>query len=81
MYQLFNSSGDTRVNSIRWLLDISVQLFWSFLRDSSLGCPKNCCNLAEILVLWASIVQQCLREVYREISAYKKSAGIMNCLE
>ena len=36
----------------RWLLDISVQLFWRFLRDNSLGRPRNCCNLDEILISW-----------------------------
>ncbi len=35
----------------RWLLDISVQLFWHFLRDNSLGWPENCCNLDEMLIL------------------------------
>ena len=36
----------------RWLLDISVRLFWRFLRDNSLGRPENCCNLNGILILW-----------------------------
>lgn len=36
----------------RRLLDISVQLFWRFLRDNSLGRPENCRNLNEILILW-----------------------------
>ncbi len=35
----------------RWLLEISVQLFWRFLRDNSLGWPENYCNLDEILIL------------------------------
>jgi len=36
----------------RWLLDISVQLFWRFLRENSLGRPENCGNLNEILIFW-----------------------------
>ena len=38
-------------SSKRWLLEISVQLSWRFLRDNPLGRPANCWNLNEILIL------------------------------
>jgi hypothetical protein len=43
-------------NSGKWgaFLGVSVQLFGRLLRDNSLGRPEKCCNLNEILILWAS---------------------------
>jgi len=45
----------------RWLLDVSVQLFWRFLRKNSLGRPEYCWHCDKITVLWdlkcAGVVQ------------------------
>jgi hypothetical protein len=51
----------------RWVLGVCVQLFACFLRDNSLERPENRCNLNEILILWASGVQECFNEVKWEI--------------
>ena len=48
----------------RWVLGVCVQLFACFLRDNSLERPENRCNLNDILILWASGVQECINKVY-----------------
>jgi len=48
----------------RWLLGVSVQLFWRSLRNNSLGRPENCYNLDEFCYYGASSVYECFSEVY-----------------